>query len=125
MKFTLIRLCDIFQTTGENSQLLLSILVKHLDHKNVAKQPSVQIHIVNIATQLARNVKLQASVAIISAITELMKHLRKCLQCSAENSSPGTSSTKWSSDYQRAIENCISELANKVLLTCSFYNLKG
>ncbi|KAJ0024807.1 hypothetical protein Pint_07062 [Pistacia integerrima] len=45
----------LLEELGGNSHLLLSILIKHLDHKNVAKQPRVQIHIVDVATQLAQN----------------------------------------------------------------------
>ncbi|CAL5347990.1 unnamed protein product [Camellia sinensis] len=60
------------------------------------------------------NAKLEASVAIIGAITELMKQLRKCMQCSAEASSPSDNSDKWNADLQSALEKCILQLANKV-----------
>jgi hypothetical protein len=36
----------VILSSGENSHLLLSILVKHLDHKSVAIQPSLQVDIV-------------------------------------------------------------------------------
>ncbi|CAL5347988.1 unnamed protein product [Camellia sinensis] len=104
----------LLEESGINSHLLLSILVKHLDHKNIVKQPIKQICIVNVTTQLAQNAKLEASVAIIGAITELMKQLRKCMQCSAEASSPSDSSDKWNTDLQSALEKCILQLANKV-----------
>ncbi|XP_028063880.1 uncharacterized protein LOC114267091 isoform X1 [Camellia sinensis] len=104
----------LLEESGINSHLLLSILVKHLDHKNIVKQPIKQIRIVNVTTQLAQNAKLEASVAIIGAITELMKQLRKCMQCSAEASSPSDSSDKWNTDLQSALEKCILQLANKV-----------
>lgn len=106
--------------TGENSHLLLSYLVKHLDHKNVAKQPLVQICIVNVITQLGQNAKQEATVTIIGAIYDLIKHLRKCLQNSAElSTSPGDCINKQNADLQFAIENCISQLSNKVC-GCSF-----
>ncbi|KAI8002825.1 hypothetical protein LOK49_LG08G02081 [Camellia lanceoleosa] len=104
----------LLEESGINSHLLLSILVKHLDHKNIVKQPIKQIRIVNVTTQLAQNAKLEASVAIIGAITELMKQLRKCMQCSAEASSPSDSSDKWNIDLQSALEKCTLQLANKV-----------
>ncbi|KAL7176901.1 hypothetical protein ACSBR2_030271 [Camellia fascicularis] len=104
----------LLEESGINSHLLLSILAKHLDHKNIVKQPIKQIRIVNVTTQLAQNAKLEASVAIIGAITELMKQLRKCMQCSAEASSPSDSSDKWNTDLQSALEKCILQLANKV-----------
>lgn len=101
-------------TAGLNSHLLLSILVKHLDHKNIVKQPVKQIDIVNVATQLAQNAKQEASVAIIGAISDLMKHLRRCLQYSAESSSPSDSLDKWNTELQSALEKCILQLSNKV-----------
>ncbi|KAJ0080694.1 hypothetical protein Patl1_10766 [Pistacia atlantica] len=97
-----------------NSHLLLSILIKHLDHKNVAKQPHAQIHTVNVATQLTQNAKLQTSVAIIGAITDLIKQLRKCLQNATELSNVVDDMAKWNADLQYALENCISQLSKKV-----------
>lgn len=99
---------------GGNSHLLLSILVKHLEHKNVEKQHSMQIDIVNTATQIAENVKPQSSVAIIGALADLMKHLRKCIQHSIEASNPKDGSNKCNSDLQFALENCILKLSHKV-----------
>jgi hypothetical protein len=122
--FLINHLCilDIFhifcKTPGDNSHLLLSILVKHLDHKNVVKQPLVQINIVNATTQLAKNAKQQASVAIIGAISDLIKHLRKCLQNLAEASSPRDATDKWNTDLHSALEECISQLSIKV---CNFF----
>ncbi|XP_021659433.2 protein SEMI-ROLLED LEAF 2 isoform X2 [Hevea brasiliensis] len=110
----LIYLQSLLEEAGENSHLLLSCLVKHLDHKNVAKQPLVQIDIVNVITQLGQHAKQEATVTIIGAISDLIKHLRKCLQNSAELSSPGDFIDKQNVDLQFAIEKCISQLSNKV-----------
>lgn len=90
-------------------------MVKHLDHKNVVKQPRLQTDIVNVTTQIAQSAKQQASVAIIGAISDLIKHLRKCLQNQAEVSNP-SSTDKWNQDLQSALERCISQLSNKVYL---------
>lgn len=103
-------------TPGDNSHFLLSILVKHLDHKNVIKKPLVQINIVNVTTQLAKNAKPQASVAIIAAISDLIKNLRKCLQNLAEVSSPRDLTDKWTTLHS-ALEKCISQMSIKV---CNF-----
>jgi hypothetical protein len=106
-------------TSGENSHLLLSILVKHLDHKSVAKQPLLLVDIVNVTARLGQSAKQQATVAIIGAISDLMKHLRKCLQNSSESSSPKDGSDEMNADLQVALENCIAQLSNKVC-SCSF-----
>ncbi|KAG2726037.1 hypothetical protein I3760_01G093500 [Carya illinoinensis] len=105
---------SLLEESGDNSHLLLSILIKHLDHKDVAKQPLIQINIVNVTTQLAKKAKQQASVAIIGAISDLIKHLRKCLQNSAEVSSCRDGSDKLNTDLHLAIEKCISQLSIKV-----------
>ncbi|XP_004486921.1 protein SEMI-ROLLED LEAF 2-like isoform X2 [Cicer arietinum] len=110
----LMYLQSLLAESGNNSHLLLSILVKHLDHKNVAKKPILQIDIINTTTQVAQNVKQQASVAVISAISDLIKHLRKCIQNSAEASSIGNDAYKFNTKLQSAIEMCILQLSNKV-----------
>lgn len=104
----------LLEKSEQNSHLLLSLLVKHLDHKNVVKQPDMQIDIVHVTTRLAQDARLQASLAIVAAISDLMRNLRKCLQCSIEASSPDNNVNKWNSALHSAIEECIVELANKV-----------
>ncbi|XP_057456269.1 protein SEMI-ROLLED LEAF 2 isoform X2 [Lotus japonicus] len=110
----LMYLLSLLEESGDKSHLLLSTLVKHLDHKNVAKQPILQINIINTTTQLAQNAKQQTSVAIIGAISDLIKHLRKCLQYSSEASSIGNNGYKLNAELQSALEMCILQLSNKV-----------
>jgi len=87
-----------------------------LDHKNVAKQPILQIDIIKTTTQLAQNVKQQASVAIIGAISDLIKHLRKCLQNLAETSSIGDGTYRLNTELKSALEMCILQLSKKVFV---------
>ncbi|XP_057452957.1 protein SEMI-ROLLED LEAF 2-like isoform X2 [Lotus japonicus] len=110
----LMYLQSLLTESGDNSHLLLTILVKHLDHKNVAKQPILQIDIIKTTTQLAQNVKHQTSVPIIGAISDLIKRLRKCLQNSAEASSIGNDAFKLNTELQSALERCILQLSTKV-----------
>ncbi|MED6160367.1 hypothetical protein PIB30_050822 [Stylosanthes scabra] len=110
----LMYLQSLFEESGDNSHLLLPILVKHLDHKNVAKQPILKTNIVNTITQLAQNLKQQASVATIGAISDLVKHLRRCLHNSAEASCIGNDGYKLNAELQSALEKCILQLSKKV-----------
>ncbi|EEF29339.1 protein SEMI-ROLLED LEAF 2 [Ricinus communis] len=110
----LIYLQSLLEEAGENSHLLLANLVKHLDHRNVAKQPLVQIDVINVTMQLGKNAKQEVTVAIIGAISDLIKHLRKCLQNLAEMSSSGNCTDKQYADLQFALEKCILQLSNKV-----------
>lgn len=56
-----------------------------MDHRNVVKEPDIKIEIINVAAHLANHAKLQASVATITAISDLIRHLRKCMQFSLES----------------------------------------
>ncbi|XP_031381581.1 protein SEMI-ROLLED LEAF 2 isoform X2 [Punica granatum] len=113
----------LLEESGAKSDQLFSILVKHLDHKSVTGRPLLQIDIVNVTSQLARNAKHGASVTIIGAITDLIKHLRRCLQCLAEESSPGGAADKKNADLQFALETCISELSNIAFPDSLFHQL--
>lgn len=74
----------------------------------------MQMHIANVATQLSQYVKQQVSGAIVGAISDLMKHLRKCMQNLSEPLSPRPGSDSSYMDLQCALENCISSLSHKV-----------
>ncbi|KAE8718344.1 putative serine/threonine-protein kinase GCN2-like [Hibiscus syriacus] len=113
--FTLLMYLQLLmEETGQKSDQLLAILVKHMEHKNVAKQPHIQVNIVNVINQLTKNAKLQPSTAVIGTIADLVKHLRKCLQNSAELSSSRGDNDKYNTDLLLGLEKCISELSNKV-----------
>lgn len=101
----------------------MSILVKHLDHKNVAKQPDMQISIVKVITNLAQHARSQASIAIITAIMDLLRHLRKCMQCSVEASDLVHDVKKWNSAFYSALEECLIQLLNKVIIITSWFLL--
>ncbi|RWR96819.1 hypothetical protein CKAN_02622200 [Cinnamomum micranthum f. kanehirae] len=105
---------SLIEKSGENDHLLFSILVKHLDHKNVIKQPHMQISIVNVTTHLAQQSKQLASVAIIAAISDLMRHLRKCMQYSIESFKLGDNKSELNAILHAALEQCILQLSHKV-----------
>ncbi|KAJ0781265.1 hypothetical protein HanPI659440_Chr06g0247331 [Helianthus annuus] len=105
-------LLKVMEEPDDRSHLLLPILVKHLDNKHVTKQPVLQLQILNVATQLSGYVKHHASVTIVGAISDLIKHLRKCLQRLSQPSSSTDSSIYI--DLQSSLENCISNLSCKV-----------
>ncbi|KAF9593302.1 hypothetical protein IFM89_021058 [Coptis chinensis] len=104
----------LIENSGQNMHLLLSILVKHLDHKNVIKQPDMQLNIVEVITALTQQSKVQASVAVVSAFTDLLRHLRKSIHCSLEDSSLGVDIIKWNRNFQAAVDECLVQISNKV-----------
>ncbi|KAK1318299.1 hypothetical protein QJS10_CPB04g01867 [Acorus calamus] len=105
---------SLMEKSGQNTHVLISILIRHLDHKNVVKQPDIQIDIINNATFLTKHTKVQASVAIISAISDLTRHLRKCFQCSIKATDSGGEKIKWNSGLHAALERCLVQLSEKV-----------
>ncbi|XP_042053814.1 protein SEMI-ROLLED LEAF 2-like isoform X2 [Salvia splendens] len=100
--------------TGQNTHFLLSILVKHLDHKNVLKQPEMQLDIVHVTTVLARMSKIQSSVAIVSAVSDIMKHLRKSIHNKLDDANLSKDLVKWNMKFHEAVDECLIELSSKV-----------
>ena len=101
--------------TGQHGHLLLSFTIKHIDHKVIAKEPAKQISIVKVASNLARHAKLKASVTIASAISDLIKHLRKCMHFAIEASTHADDG-KWNSALHVALEDCLVQLTEKVIM---------
>ncbi|XP_073306164.1 protein SEMI-ROLLED LEAF 2-like isoform X1 [Primulina huaijiensis] len=99
----------LMDNSGQNTHLLLSLLVKHLDHKSVLKQPGMQLDIVEVVTALARLTKIQSSIAIVSAVSDIMRHLRKSIHYSLEDDS-----IKWNRKFHEAVDECLTALSSKV-----------
>ncbi|KAG9456465.1 hypothetical protein H6P81_000973 [Aristolochia fimbriata] len=104
----------LMEAAGQSTHLLLSILIKHLDHKTVVKQPEMQLSIVEVTTILAQHSKVQSSVAIIGAVTDLMRHLRKSIHLSLDDANLGTDMIKWNIKFRTAVDECLVQVANKV-----------
>ncbi|KAI3446472.1 hypothetical protein Pfo_003137 [Paulownia fortunei] len=100
--------------SGQNTHFLLSMLVKHLDHKNVLKQPDMQIDIVQVVTALVRLTKIQSSVAIVSAVSDVMRHLRKSIHYSLDDANLGDEIIKWNRKFHKVVDECLTELSSKV-----------
>ncbi|KAJ9158809.1 hypothetical protein P3X46_024355 [Hevea brasiliensis] len=104
----------IIEKSGQKTHFVLSILIKHLDHKNVLKKPNMQLDIVNVATCLVRQTKVQPSVAIIGALSDMMRHLRKSIHCSLDDADLGTEVIEWNRRFRAAVDECLVQIAYKV-----------
>ncbi|KAM7262533.1 hypothetical protein ACFE04_000216 [Oxalis oulophora] len=102
------------EDSGENTHLLLSILIKHLDHKNVLKNPTMQLDIVNVATTLAQRTKVQQSMAISGSLSDMMRHLRKSIHCSLDDSNLGAEVIQWNQQFHAAVDECLVQITQKV-----------
>lgn len=90
------------------------MLIKHLDHKIVLKEPKMQLDIVEVTTSLAQYAKVQPSVSIIGALSDVMRHLRKSIQCSLENSNLASDVIEWNKNFREAVDKCLVQLTIKV-----------
>ncbi|KAI9169077.1 hypothetical protein LWI28_006548 [Acer negundo] len=104
----------LIEKFGQNSHFLLSILIKHLDHKNILKTPNMQLDIVNVSTALARQSKVQLSVAIIGAFSDMMRHLRKSIHCCLDDANLGPEVIEWNRKFRAAVDECLVQLSQKI-----------
>ncbi|KAL1187036.1 hypothetical protein V6Z11_A01G220300 [Gossypium hirsutum] len=104
----------LMESSGQNTHFLLSLLVKHLDHKSVLKQPDVQLQILEVTSSLARYSKVEPSVAILGAVSDVMRHLRKSIHCSLDDATLGVETINWNKNFKEAVDNCLVQLSQKV-----------
>lgn len=95
---------------------MLSILVKHLDHKNVLKQPKIQLDIVQVTSSLAQDAKVNPSVAMIGALSDVMRHLRKSIHCSLDDANLGADIINWNRSFREVVDDCLVQLSHKVVI---------
>ncbi|KAK6162993.1 hypothetical protein DH2020_002834 [Rehmannia glutinosa] len=105
---------SILENSGHNTHFLLSSVIKHLDHKNVLKNPNMQIDIIQVAISLARLTKAQPSVTIIGAFSDMMRHLRKSIHCSLDDSELGEEIIQFNRKFHAVIDECLVQLSYKV-----------
>lgn len=116
----------LMDNMGQNTHFLLSILIKHLDHKNVLKKPNMQLEIVDVTTSLIEHTKVEPSVAIIGAVTDVMRHLRKSIHCSLDDANLGADVIKFNRNFRESVDKCLVQLSYKVqlVLFICYFTLK-
>ncbi|ONM30390.1 protein SEMI-ROLLED LEAF 2 isoform X3 [Zea mays] len=97
-----------------NAHILLSMLVKHLEHKNVLKQPDMNLDIIEVTSRLAGHSKAQSSTALMASISDMVRHMGKSMQSLASDAGPGDNMVKWNSRYGKAVDECLVQLSRKV-----------
>jgi len=74
----------------------------------------MQLDIVGVITHLAEKTRVQQSVAIIGALSDMMRHLRKSIHCSLDDSNLGTEVIQWNQNYRTEVDECLVQLTIKV-----------
>ncbi|KAM4091941.1 hypothetical protein ACJW30_09G174500 [Castanea mollissima] len=105
----------LMDNSGQNTHFLLSILIKHLDHKNVLKKPKTQLDIVQVTSSLAQDAKVNPSVAMIGALSDVMRHLRKSIHCSLDDANLGADIINWNRSFREVVDDCLVQLSHKVI----------
>lgn len=96
-----------------NQQLILTGVIRHLDHKNVAHDPQMKSYVIQTATALARVIRLGASLSDIRFVGDLCRHLRKSLQATVE--SVQEQELNFNLALQTSIQECFLETAKGVI----------
>ncbi|KAJ8437513.1 hypothetical protein Cgig2_027588 [Carnegiea gigantea] len=104
----------VMENFGHSTHFLLSTLVKHLDHKNVLKQPGMQLDILEVTASLAEHTKVDPSVALLGAVSDVMRHLRKSIHSSLDDANLGSGMINYNRRFQELVDECLVELVNKV-----------
>ncbi|TVU33475.1 hypothetical protein EJB05_25295, partial [Eragrostis curvula] len=102
----------LMENSAKNINLMISILVKHLEHKAVLKQPEMQLSIVEVIAALAERSRAQASAATIGAISDLVKHMKRTLHVTL--GSRDLEVVKWNNKLRKGVDECIIQLSKKV-----------
>ncbi|KAM0890461.1 hypothetical protein ACQ4PT_027050 [Festuca glaucescens] len=103
----------VMEKSGQNAHILLSMLVKHLEHKNVSKLPDMILDIIEVTSRLTEHSKAQSSTAIMSAISDMVRHLGKSMQ-SLDSDAGAGDDNKWNNRYRKAVDECLVQLSRKV-----------
>ncbi|CAN8286934.1 unnamed protein product [Cochlearia groenlandica] len=104
----------LMEISGQRTHFLLFMLIKHLDHKSVLKQPSMKLNILEVTSSLAENAKVEHSAAIVNAISDIMRHLRKCMHSSLDEANLGTEVANSNRMVSVAVDKCLIQLTKKV-----------
>lgn len=74
----------------------------------------MQLDIVEVTTSLAQQAKVEPSVEIIGAVSDIMRHLRKSIHCSLDDANLGEDVKAWNKSFREAVDKCLIQLSNKV-----------
>jgi flagellar motor component MotA len=99
-----------------NEQLILTTIIRHLDHKNVLHDPQTKSDIIQTATSLARQLRSRGFAVELVVAGDLCKHLRKTLEAVE---SGNVEDQNLNEPLQIVLEDCLMEVVRGV---CSDYS---
>lgn len=94
-----------------NEQLILTAVIRHLDHKNVSHDPQTKSDIIQTATSLARQLRSRGFTAELVVAGDLCKHLRKTLEAVESGS---VEDLNLNESLQNFLEECLMEVVRGI-----------
>lgn len=83
-----------------------------MDHKNVSHDPVVKSCVVQVAANVARQIRSGGTLSDVGCVSDLLRHLRKSLQSIAGPT--GEQEINLNIHLQNSIESCLLEIAKGV-----------
>jgi len=80
----------------------------------------MQLDIIEVTTSLVCHVKVEPSVALLGAVSDVMRHLRKSIHGSLDDANLGADTIKYNRRFQELVDECLVQLAEKVHFCESF-----
>ncbi|KAK1650659.1 hypothetical protein QYE76_068464 [Lolium multiflorum] len=94
-----------------NEQLILTAVIRHLDHKNILHDPQTKSDIIQTATSLAQQLRSQGVVPELAVAGDLCRHLRKTLEALE---SASVEELNLNESLQKFLEGCLLEVVRGV-----------
>lgn len=85
----------------------------------MVNNPQMKADIIQSATSLVCQLRSRGVVAEIGVVSDLCRHLRKCLEAIGQNGS-GIEESNWNESLQNSVEDCLLEIVKGV---CHFHPL--
>ncbi|XP_066381318.1 protein SEMI-ROLLED LEAF 2-like isoform X1 [Miscanthus floridulus] len=99
------------EKSSGNEQLILTTVIRHLDHKNVVHDPQTKSDIIQTATSLARQLRSRGFAVELVVAGDLCKHLRKTLEAVE---SGNVEDQNLNESLQNFLEDCLMEVVRGI-----------
>ncbi|KAM0823669.1 hypothetical protein ACQ4PT_070716 [Festuca glaucescens] len=80
---------------------------------HLAQELDMILDIIEVTSRLTEHSKAQSSTAIMSAISDMVRHLGKSMQ-SLDSDAGAGDDNKWNNRYRKAVDECLVQLSRKV-----------
>ncbi|KAJ1297448.1 hypothetical protein BS78_01G377100 [Paspalum vaginatum] len=108
------------EKSSGNEQLILTAVIRHLDHKNISHDPQTKSDIIQTATSLARQLRSRRFAVELVVAGDLCKHLRKTLEAVESGNAEELSLNE---SLQNFLEDCLMEVVRGIIDVRPLYDM--